>query len=146
MPVENSLPQKFFTDISVTKTDRENFKRNNGWVFHLVRDFYETPELIYMAINFFSHYESFVYDKRTHTAYNTTKIKGDANQYNLLLLAGFNVIRSGRKFYKLLKADYLVSFFKQNPEIAVPEELSDFLKAAPLKNIPPVVVEFTLKD
>ncbi len=28
MPVENSLPAKFFTDASITKTDRENFKRN----------------------------------------------------------------------------------------------------------------------
>ena len=54
-------------------------------------------------------------------------------------------MRSGHKFYKLLKADYLISFFKQNPDIAVPKDLSAFLKGTPDKNIP-VVVEFTLKD
>jgi hypothetical protein len=145
MPVENSLPATFFTDASVTKTERENFKRNNGWAFHQVRDFYETSRLIYITISFFSHYEVFVYDKQTQTAYNATKIKGDPKQYNLSLLTSYNVMRSGHKFYKLLKADLLISFFRQNPDIAVPKELSAFLQGNPDKNMP-VVVEFTLKD
>ncbi len=145
MPVENSLPTKFFTDASVTKTERENFKRNNGWAFRQVRDFYETTRLIYLTISFFSHYEVFVYDKKTQTVYNATKIKGDPTQYNLSLLTPYNVMRSGHKFYKLLKADILVSFFRQNPGIAVPKELSAFLQGTPDKNMP-VVVEFTLKD
>ncbi|MES2371904.1 MAG: 6-bladed beta-propeller [Bacteroidota bacterium] len=145
MPLENSLPAAFFTDASVTKTDRENFRRNNGWAFHQVRDFYETSRLIYITISFFSHYEVFVYDKQTHTAYNATKIKGDPKQYNLSLLTPYNVVRSGNKFYKLLKADILISFFKQNPDITVPKELSVFLLGNPDKNMP-VVVEFTLKD
>ncbi len=145
MPVENSLPAIFFSDASVTKTERENFKRNNGWAFHQVHDFYENSRLIYTTISFFSHYEVFVYDKQTHTAYNATKIKGDPKQYNLSLLAGYNVIRSGNKFYKLLKADPLISFFKQNPDIAVPKELSALLQGNSDKNMP-VVVEFTLKD
>ncbi|MES2003811.1 MAG: 6-bladed beta-propeller [Bacteroidota bacterium] len=145
MPLENSLPATFFTDASVTKTERENFKRNNGWAFHQVHDFYETSKLIYITISFFSHYEVFVYDKQTHTAYNATKIKGDPQQYNLSLLTSYNVMRSGHKFYKLLKADALVSFFRQNPDITVPKELSAFLQGNPDKNMP-VVVEFTFKD
>ena len=145
MPIENSLSAAFFTDASITKTARENFKRSNGWAFHQVRDFYETSKLIYIAISFFSHYEVFIYDKQTRTAYNATKIKGDSKQYNLSILPSYNVMRSGHKFYKLLKADYLISFFKQNPDIAVPKDLSAFLKGTPDKNIP-VVVEFTLKD
>ena len=145
MPVENSLPAAFFKDPSVTKTDRENFKRNNGWAFHQVRDFLETSRLIYMTISFFSHYEVFVYDKQTHTTYNAAKIKGDPKQYNLTLLPGYNVMRSGHTFYRLLKADLLVSFFRQNPAIAIPKELSAFLKGNPDKNMS-VVVAFTLKD
>jgi hypothetical protein len=145
MPVENSLPATFFTDASVTKTEKENFKRNNGWAFHQVRDFYETSRLIYITISFFSHYEVFVYDKQTRIAYNATKIKGDPKQYDLSLLTTSNIMRSGHKFYKLLKADLLVSFFRQNPDIAVPKELSALLQGNTEKNMP-VVVAFTLKD
>ncbi len=145
MPLENSLPATFFTDASVTKAERENFRRNNGWAFHQVYDFYENSRLIYITMSFFSHYEVFVYDKQTKTAYNATKIKGDPKQYNLSLLTPYNVMRTGHKFYKLLKADLLISFFKQNPDIAVPKELSAFLQGTPDKNMP-VVVEFTLKD
>jgi hypothetical protein len=145
MPLENSLPATFFTNASITKTERENFRRNNGWAFHQVRDFYETSRLIYITLTFFSHYEVFVYDKQTRTAYNASKIKGDPIQYNLSLLTSNNVMRSGHKFYKLLKADVLISFFKQNPGTTVPKELSAFLQGNPDKNMP-VVVEFTLKD
>ena len=98
-----------------------------------------------MTISFFSHYEFFVYDKQTHTTYNAAKIKGDPKQYNLTLLPGYNVMRSGHTFYRLLKADLLVSFFRQNPAIAIPKELSAFLKGNPDKNMS-VVVAFTLKD
>lgn len=145
MPVENSLPATFFTDVSVTKTERENFKRNNGWAFHQIRDFYETSRLIYITISFFSHYEVFVYDKQTQTAYNATKIKGDSQQYNLSLLTAYNVTRAGHKFYKLLKADVMISFFRQNPTIAVPKELTALLQGNPDKNVP-ILVAFTLKD
>jgi hypothetical protein len=145
MPVENSLPATFFTDASVTKTERENFKRNNGWAFHQIRDFYETSRLIYITISFFSHYEVYVYDKQTQTAYNATKIKGDFKQYNLSLLTSYNVTRAGHKFYKLLKADVLISFFRQNPDISVPKELAAWLQGNPDKNVP-VLVAFTLKD
>ena len=86
-----------------------------------------------------------MYDKQTHTAYNASKIKGDAKQYNLSLLGGYNVVRSGHTFYKLLKADILISFFKQNPDIAVPKELSALLQGNTDKNMP-VLVQFTLKD
>lgn len=145
MPVENSLPTTFFTNASATKTEKENFKRDNGWAFQQVGDFYETPRLIYLTIIFFSHYEVIVYDKQTHTAYNATKIKEDPKQYNLSLLTPYNISRIGHKFYKLLKADLIISFFKQNPEVAVPKELSAFLNGNANKNMT-VVVEFTLKD
>jgi len=145
MPMENSLPPIFFTNVNVTKTERENFKRNNGWAFHQVYDFYETSRLIYITMRFFSHYEVLIYDKQSQIAYNAAKIKGDPKQYDLALLTPYNVIRSGHKFYKLFKADLLISFFKQHPDIAVPTELAAFLQNTPDKNMP-VAVEFTLKD
>lgn len=145
MPLENSLPLNFFTDRPDSKSDRENFKRNNGWLFHQIRDFYETPKLIYLTISFFSHYEVFVYDKQTHTAYNANKIKGDAKQYNLSLLTPYNIVRSGQRFYKLLKADLIESFLKQHPEVEVPKELAaDANKLSDKNGL--LVVAFKLKD
>jgi hypothetical protein len=145
MPVENSLPTTFFTNAAASKTEKENFKRNNGWAFHQVRDFYENSRLIYITISFFSNYVVFVYDKQTQTTYNATKIKADPKQYNLSLLTPYNIMRTGHKFYKLLKADLLISFFKQNPEVAVPKELFAFINGKTDKNSS-VLVEFTLKD
>lgn len=145
MPLENSLPPNFFTDRPDSKADRENFKRNNGWLFHQIRDFYETPKLIYLTISFFSHFEVFVYDKQTHTAYNANKIKGDANQYNLSLLTPNNILRSGQRFYKLLKADMIGSFLKQHPEVEVSKELAvDANKLLDKNGL--LVVAFKLKD
>ncbi len=145
MPLENSLPPNFFTNRPDSKADRENFKRNNGWLFHQIRDFYETPKLIYLTISFFSHFEVFVYDKQTHTAYNANKIKGDTNQYNLSLLTPNNILRSGQRFYKLLKADLIGSFLKQHPEVAIPKELAvDANKLLDKNGL--LVVAFKLKD
>ncbi|OYU56498.1 MAG: hypothetical protein CFE25_04465 [Chitinophagaceae bacterium BSSC1] len=145
MPLENSLSPNFFIERPDSKADRENFKRNNGWLFHQIRDFYETPKLIYLTISFFSHYEVFVYDKQTHTAYNANKIKGDAKQYNLSLLTPYNIVRSGQRFYKLLKADMIGTFLKQHPEVEVPKELAaDANKLSDKNGL--LVVAFKLKD
>lgn len=144
MPLENSLPPSFFTVPFNSKNEKENFKRNNGWVFHQAYGFYETPRFIYLSIGFFTRFETFVYDKQTNTAYNASKIKADAKQYNLSLLSQ-NIQRVGNKIYKLLKADNLISFFKQNPGIEIPRELAVFLQNNPDKNTP-VVVECKLKD
>jgi hypothetical protein len=145
MPLENSLPPNFFTQRPESKADRENFKRNNGWLFHQIRDFYETPKLIYLTISFFSHFEVFVFDKQTHTAYNANKIKGDAKQYNLSLLTPYNIVRSGQRFYKLLKADMIGSFLKQHPEVEVPAALAaDANKLSDKNGL--LVVAFKLKD
>ena len=145
LPLENSFPPNFYNERPDSKAERENFKRNNGWLFQQVRDFYETSKLIYLGISFFSHFELFVYDKQTHTAYNANKIKGDALQYNLSLLTPYNLVRSGQTFYKLLKADQIGSFLNQHPETSLPSNLS--LNPAQLtdKNAL-LIVSFKLKD
>ena len=144
-PVENSLPNTFFTNTLTSKTEKENFESNNGWAFHQVRDFFENSRLIYITISFFSHYVVFIYDKQTQTTYNATKIKADPKQYNLSLLTPNKIIRRGHKFYKILKVDLSISFFTQNPEVAVPKELSALINGKTDKNSS-VLVEFTLKD
>ena len=144
-PVENSLPNTFFTNTLTSKTEKENFESNNGWAFHQVRDFFENSRLIYITISFFSHYVVFIYDKQTQTTYNATKIKADPKQYNLSLLTPNKIIRRGHKFYKILKVDLIISFFTQNPEVAVPKELSALINGKTDKNSS-VLVEFTLKD
>jgi hypothetical protein len=144
LPLDKSLPASFFSKPFKTKAEKENFQRNNGWVFHQVHNFYETPRLLYFAISFFMRFETFIYDKQTNTAYNVTKIKADPKQYNLPLLASFG-FKSGKKYYTLLKADALISFFKQNPDVPVPGELALFLQGNPEKNTP-VVVEYSLKN
>ena len=73
------------------------------------------------------------------------KLKGDAKQYNLSLLTPYNIVRSGQRFYKLLKADMIGSFLKQHPEVEVPAALAaDANKLSDKNGL--LVVAFKLKD
>lgn len=144
LPLENSLPASFFTTPFKNKTERENFERNNGWMFHQVYQFYETPLFAYFMVAFLSNYETYVYHKQTAATYKAKNIKPDSSQYNLSLLNGFNISVEDNRFYKLQKAGDLLSFFKQHPAVAVPKELEDYLKSNPSETAP-VLVQFTLK-
>jgi hypothetical protein len=144
LPLENSLPATFFSKPFKDKTERENFTRNNGWVFYQAHNFYETRRYIYTGIRFFMRHDAYIYDKQTNATYSVSKIKPDPQQYNLSLFLPF-IQRSGNKFYKLVDGTELVFFFKQNPDVVIPQELSVFLQSGPAKNTP-VLVEYTLKD
>ncbi|MEO6916156.1 MAG: hypothetical protein ABI151_11270, partial [Chitinophagaceae bacterium] len=127
------------------KTERENFRRNNGWVFRQVHNFYETSGLFYFNVSYQSNYEWYIYQKKGNITYKTRSIKADSSQYNLQLLAEINIVRNEGKFYKLQKAGDLVTFFDQNKNVPVPKELEEFLKRKPHETAP-VVVEFKLKS
>ena len=144
MPLENTLPPHFFTTPFKSKTDRENFQRNNGWMFRQVYNFYETPQLLYFSIRYQSNYDSYIYQKQGNTTYKTRSIRADTSHYNLQLLADFNLLRRGDKFYKVQKAGDLIQFFDQHKDAPVPKELQTFLKLNP-HSTTPVIVEFKLK-
>ncbi|MEO6230667.1 MAG: hypothetical protein ABIP10_11100, partial [Ferruginibacter sp.] len=145
LPLENSLPASFFSNPFKNKTERENFNRNNGWMFHQVYSFYETPGFIYFMVGYLSNFDSYIYQKKTNVTYQIKNIKPDSSQYNLALLAGFNLIRKGDRFYKPQKAGDLVAFFEQNKNAVIPKELEDFLKSKP-HSAAPVIVEFKFKN
>ena len=145
LPLENSLPASFFTKPFKNKTERENFKRNNGWMLHQIYDFYETPRFIFSTIGYLSNYESYIYQKGANITYKTKNIKPDSSQYNLQLMADFGASRKGDRFYKTQKAGDLLLFFQQNKSVPMPKELDSFLKGKP-HNTAPVIVEFKLKN
>lgn len=145
LPLENSLPPSFFTRPFKNKTDRENFRRNNGWMFHQVYNFYETPLFIYFSVGYLSNYESYIYQKQSKITYKAKNIKPDSTQYNLQLLGDYSFSRKGDRFYKTQKAGDLLSFFSQNKNVPVPKELEIFLKSNPHATTP-VIVEFKLKN
>lgn len=145
LPLENSLPASFFTKPFKNKTEKENFGRNNGWMLHQVYNFYETPRYFFFLVSYFSNYEYYIYQKGMNAMYKAKNIKPDSSQYNLALLADFNLHREGGRFYKSLKAGDLLAFFEQNKAVPVPKELERFLKSNPPKTAP-VIVEFKLKN
>jgi hypothetical protein len=145
LPLENTLPQSFFTKAFKNKTERENFARNNGWTFHQVYNFYETPQLIFFVVSYLSNYESYIYQKQTNLTFKTKNIRADTSQYNLQLLADYNILRKVDRFYKSQKAGDLLVFFEKNKNVPVPAELESFLKSNPPANTP-VIVEFKLKN
>jgi hypothetical protein len=145
LPLENSLPSSFFTKPFKNKTERENFFRNNGWMFRQVYNFYETKQFMFFSVRYLTNYDLYVYDKKNNVTYKAKNIKPDSSQYNLQLLADFSTIREGDKFYKTQKAGDLVSFFEQNKNVVVPKELESFLKSNP-PAATPVIIEFRLKN
>jgi hypothetical protein len=145
LPLENSLPPSFFTRPFKNKTERDNFKRNNGWMLRQVYNFYETPGFIYFTVGYFSNYESYVYQKQTNITYKVKNIKPDSSQYNLQILADYGISRKGNRFYRPQKAGDLLAFFAKNKNTPVPKELESFLKSNP-PAATPVIIEFKLKN
>lgn len=145
LPLENSLPQSFFAKPFKNKTERDNFKRNNGWMLRQIYNFYETPRFIYFSVGYLSNYDWYVYLKQTNATYKAKNIKADSSQYNLQLLGDFGTSRNGDRFYKSQKAGDLQNFFAQHKEVAVPKEIETFLQSNP-PAATPVVVEFKLKN
>jgi hypothetical protein len=145
LPLENSLPPSFFTKPFKNKTERDNFKRNNGWMMRQVYNFYETPRFIYFSVGYLSNYESYIYQKQTNITYKVKNIKPDSSQYNLQVLGDYGLSRKGDRFYKPQKAGDLLTFFAQNKNVPVPKELESFLQSNPHATTP-VIVEFKLKN
>jgi hypothetical protein len=108
-------------------------------------NFYETPGLIYFLIGYLGNYETYIYQKETKTTYKAKNIKPDDSQYNLQLMADFNILKKGDRFYKPQKAGDLLNFFEKNKNIPMPKELEEFLKSKP-HAAAPVIVEFKLKS
>ena len=145
MPMENSLPPTFFTKPFKNKTERENFERNNGWMFNQIYSFYEAPDFYYLSVGFNSNYQDFVYEKQGNSTYKSKSVKADSSQYNLQLLTEFSVESKSGNFYKPVKAGDLLTFFDQNKNAVVPKELEEYLRRKP-HAAAPVIVEFKFKE
>jgi 6-bladed beta-propeller len=144
LPLENSLPASFFTKPFKNKTERDNFRRNNGWVFRQVYNIFETPRFLCFSVRYHSNLESYIYLKHTNITYKVKNIKPDSSQFNLQLL-DVGIMRKGDSFYKPQKAGDLLAFFTKNSKAPVPKEVEDFLKSNP-PAATPVIVEFKLKN
>lgn len=145
LPMENTLPSTFFTRPFKNKTERENYRRNNGWMLRQVYSFYETPRFVYFLVSFFTNYETYIYQKQTKATYNVKKIKTDSTQYNLQLLEQYGISRTLDRFYKTQKAGDILAFFEKNKNVPVPKELESFIKSNP-PAATPVIIEFKLKN
>jgi hypothetical protein len=145
MPMENSLPPSFFTRPFKNKTERENFTRNNGWMFSGITSFFETPEFYYFSVRFQTNYEAFIYQKQGNSTYKAKSVRADSSQYNLQLLSDFNVNYYSGHFYKAIKAGDLIKFFDQNKNAVVPKELQQYLGLKP-HTAAPIIVEYKLKE
>jgi len=145
LPLENSLPPSFFTKPFKNKTERENFRRNNGWVLRQLYNVFETPRFLCFSVSYLSNYESYIYLKQTNITYKVKNIKPDSSQYNLQLLSDFGTLRKADRFYKPQKASDIITFFTKNSKATVPKEIEDFLKTNP-PAATPVIVEFKLKN
>lgn len=145
LPLENNLPASYYTRPFKTKTERENFNRNNGWMFHQVYDFHETPRFVYFMVGYLSNVDSYIYQKQTNTICKIKNIKPDSSQYNLKILGEYGLSGKGARFYETKKAEDLLTFFEKNKNMPVPKELEKFLKSNP-PAATPVIIEFKLKN
>lgn len=145
LPLENSLPASFFIRPFKNKAERENYTRNNGWIFHQVYNIYENDRFITFDIEYLSRIESYIYQKQTNSVLNIKNIKPDSSQYNLKLLTNNGPQQRGDHFYRLLHAEDLLSFFEANKNIPIPDGLKDFIAGKP-DGEAPVVIEYKLKN
>lgn len=145
LPLENSLPASFFNKPFKNRTERDNFKRNNGWMFRQAYNIFETSRFIYFSVSYLSNFESYIYQKQTNTTSRIKNIRPDSTHYNLQLLGEYGLSRKGGWLYKAQKAGELLAYFSQNKNARVPKELENFLKINP-PAATPVIVEYKFKD
>ncbi|WP_162817792.1 6-bladed beta-propeller [Niabella yanshanensis] len=145
LPMENGLPKSFFETRFKNTTERDNFERNNGWMLNQIYSMYEANRYTIVTIGFFSNYGVYLYDKKTSTSYNTSKIKADSTTYNLPLIGDFSGERVGSRFYRIVTAEQLKKVYELKDKSApFPKELQDCFKDP--KNPTPLIVEYTIKN
>jgi len=123
LPQENALPPSFFTTAFKTKTDRENFEANNGWLLKQLYDFSENKRFIIMGMGFFRNYGRFAYDKQTKYLYDLNKVKTDSSQYDLPILSGNEGQDYKGKRYTSVKLDNMKAAYKKDNNIAWPADV-----------------------
>jgi|GEM_PF-1048573 len=123
LPQENALPPSFFTTASKTKTDRENFEANNGWLLKQLYDFSENKRFIMITMGFFRNYGRYAYDKQTKYLYDMSKVKTDSSQYDLPILSGNDGQGYKGKRYTSVKLDNMKATYKKDNNIAWPADV-----------------------
>jgi len=143
LPMENGLPKSFFTTNFKSKTERDNFERNNGWLLRQIYSVYESKKYMLVTIGFLSNYGRYIYDKKTMRSYNLEKIKPDSLTFNLPILTdGGGGNRN--KFYTIINAQQLKKAYELKAKSApFPKELEACFKDP--KNPSPLIVEYTFK-
>ncbi|WP_276481497.1 6-bladed beta-propeller [Paraflavitalea pollutisoli] len=145
LPLENSLPQSFFTKPFKNKTEKDNFRRNNGMLLHAIHPMYENDRFLYFMVAYLYNWEAYIYQKQTQVTHKAKNIKGDSSQYNLSLLSDFGLTRNKDQFYKTQKAGDLISYFEKHKDVAIPPELEKFIKSNPPATSP-IIIEFKFKN
>ena len=79
LPLENSLSPTFFSKRFKNKTERENFNRNNGWMFHQIYMYYESQKFMLFMVRFNMNAEMFLYQKDKDKGYRVKNIKADTS-------------------------------------------------------------------
>jgi hypothetical protein len=96
-------------------------------------------------VQFLSNHEIYIHQKKTNTTYRTRNIRADSSQYNLQLLADYNIVIKDDWLYKPQQAGSLLTFFEKNKNVAIPGQLEKYLKTRP-RNTAPVIVAFKFKN
>lgn len=147
LPLENALPQRYFSSGFKSKAEWDNFQNSNGAVFFTLSGIKDLDRYLFFGIKFMRNYESFLYEKSSAKFYKTKMIKADSSQYNIQLLQNGPGSYYDSRYYTVIPAQGLVDFYTKNKEknIVYPPELEAYLKTA-TKNSNPVIVEYKLKD
>lgn len=145
LPMENKLPANFHGRSFKSSSDRTNFERSNAMLLHQAVSFFETPKFVYINIRYLSNYGSYIYNKETNTTYKAANIKADTTQFNLQLITEYGNQRSNGRFFKLIRAKDLQTFFQKHKDAVQPPELKAYLQGNPSPESP-VIVSFKLKN
>jgi len=147
LPLENAMPQRYFTNGFKSKAEWDNFQNSNGAVFFTLSGVKDLDKYLFFGIKYMRNYESFLYEKSSAKFYKTKMIKADSSQYNIQLLQMGLGSYYDAHYYAVVPAQGFVDFYAKNKEknIVYPPELEAYLKTA-TKNSNPVIVEYKLKD
>lgn len=80
MPLENSLPQSFFSYPFKSKSEIENYRENNGSLVWAINNLYRLNSYLFFSLDYRKNFRerSFMYDEASGKFYNIGKVSSDS--------------------------------------------------------------------
>jgi hypothetical protein len=147
LPLERAVPGDFFTREFQSKTEKDNYLRQNRKLIKQLYMYNLSSRYLSFAMQSMQYERlQFIFDTQTKTFYNTEKISGDSLTYYLPITKNQS-FNDGTVMYARVGADEVLKTYEEHKKdnLIYPPQLEAYLKNATAESNP-VLINFTYRN